>query len=247
MKFLKIILLALAIISLNINAYSQDHNATPERTPEQEAAKQTEKLQQELNLSAEQIQQVQEINLKYARARKTSNSRSEALKRIKNKDNDLQKVLNPEQYKQLQNKRYERSSFQSLTTDRDLPANSSGFKPESNNKTYQPNRQATPSAERREYNTNPSGNDSRRTQQPTYQRESLQRKPSTTTGTPNTRSQQGFPSSRSLNSQPSTSRNPDGINSSPRPSNNQGTNRSSGSTENSSSRNPSGYSDSNRR
>jgi len=45
MKFLKIILLALAIISLNINAYSQDHNATPERTPEQEAAKQTEKLQ----------------------------------------------------------------------------------------------------------------------------------------------------------------------------------------------------------
>ncbi|MCE5332078.1 MAG: hypothetical protein LLF95_08040 [Bacteroidales bacterium] len=247
MKFLKIILLALSVISLNINVYSQDNNAMPERTPEQEAAKQTEKLQQELNLSAEQIQQVQEINLKYARARKTSNSRSDALKRIKNKDADLQKVLNPEQYKQLQNKRYERSSFQSPTTDRDFPANSSGFKPESNNKTHQPNRQATPSAERRDYNTSSSGNDSRRTQQSTYQREDLQRKPSTTTRTPNTRSQQGSPSTRSLDSQPSTSRTPDGINSSPRPSSNQGTNRSSGSTENSSSRNPSGSSDSKRR
>ncbi|MDO9154170.1 MAG: hypothetical protein Q7U47_10825 [Paludibacter sp.] len=110
MKLLKIILLAFAVFVLNVNIYSQDNAATPEY----EATKQTENLQQELNLSTEQVKQVYEINLKYARARQNSVSRSEAMERMKNKDADLQKVLNSEQINRLQNKRYERSNFQSV-------------------------------------------------------------------------------------------------------------------------------------
>lgn len=93
--------------------YGQDNSSIPERTPEQEAAKQTEKLQQELNLSAEQTRQVHEINLKYARARKISNTRVEAIQRMKDKEVELSRILNHEQQSALQNKRYERSSFQS--------------------------------------------------------------------------------------------------------------------------------------
>lgn len=109
MNLLKIILLAFAVIILNINLNAQDN----ESTPEYEATKQTEKLQRELNLSNTQVKQVYEINLKYARARQNSTSRSEAMERMKNKDADLHRVLSNEQINQLQNKRYERSSFQS--------------------------------------------------------------------------------------------------------------------------------------
>jgi hypothetical protein len=95
---------------VNINLYAQEDAATPEY----EATKQTEKLQQELNLSTNQVKQVYEINLKYARARQASVSRSEAMERMKNKDADLHRVLSNEQINRLQNKRYERSGFQSL-------------------------------------------------------------------------------------------------------------------------------------
>ena len=121
MKVLKIISLIIIVFLLNINVYSQENNTIQERTPEQEAIKQTEKLQNELQLTPEQVQRVNEINLKYARERQASNNRRDAIKRIKDKDNDLQKVLNQEQYQQLQNKRYERSSFQS-------PSSSSSFR-----------------------------------------------------------------------------------------------------------------------
>lgn len=112
MKFLKIILL-LSILLVSANTYSQESTNIPERTPEQEAAKQTEKLQQELDLSSEQARQVHEINLKYARARKVSNTRIEAIQRIKDKEVELSRILNEQQQSILHNKRYERSSFQS--------------------------------------------------------------------------------------------------------------------------------------
>ena len=137
MKVLKIISLIIIVFLLNINVYSQENNTIQERTPEQEAIKQTEKLQNELQLTPEQVQKVNEINLKYARERQASNNRRDAIKRIKDKDNDLQKVLNQEQYQQLQNKRYERSSFQS-------PAAGSSFRSTQTNRpdsrTYQPTR-----------------------------------------------------------------------------------------------------------
>jgi len=114
MKFLKIISLILIILIYPVHyTAGQNLNTQPERTPELEAARQTEKLQEELNLSPEQAKQINEINLKYARARQNSNSRSEAMQRIKDKDNELKRVLNNDQYTRLQNKRYERSSFRS--------------------------------------------------------------------------------------------------------------------------------------
>ncbi len=112
MKLLKIIVLFLLFLCPTLN-FGQESTSIPERTPEQEAAKQTEKLQQELNLSTEQARQVHEINLKYARARKVSNTRMDAIQRIKDKEIELSRVLSDLQQSVLQNKRYERSSFQS--------------------------------------------------------------------------------------------------------------------------------------
>lgn len=112
MNLLKIIVLFLLFL-LPTLSFGQESTSIPERTPEQEAAKQTEKLQQELNLSTEQARQVHEINLKYARARKVSNTRMDAIQRIKDKEIELSRILSDQQQSQLQNKRYERSSFQS--------------------------------------------------------------------------------------------------------------------------------------
>ena len=129
MKLLKFISLATFLLILNVNLYSQDNTATPEY----EATKQTEKMQQELNLSTDQVKLVYEINLRYARARQSSTSRAEAMERLKNKDADLEHVLKPEQVNRLQNKRYERSGFQSV--------NPSNFRQSTDNKYIQTNRQ----------------------------------------------------------------------------------------------------------
>jgi len=109
--------------------HSQVNRIVPERTPEQEASRQTEKLQQELNLTPEQSQRMYEINLRYERQRQISNTRSEAMERIKNKNADIQHILSDEQNNRLQNKRYERSSFESQSINRgqQLPNNSTGF------------------------------------------------------------------------------------------------------------------------
>jgi len=112
MNFLKIILTTLIIGCIN-TVSSQDINTIPDRTPEQEAARQTEKLQQELQLTPEQTRKAHEINLKYARARKESNSRSESIQRLKDKETDLMRILDSKQRTNLQNKRYERSTFHS--------------------------------------------------------------------------------------------------------------------------------------
>ncbi len=108
------IILQIFVFVLTLHIFSQD-NATI--TPEYEATRQTEKLQQELNLTSDQVKLVYEINLKYARARQNSSSRSEAMQRVKNKDADLEKVLSTEQINKLHTKRYERSVYQPAQTD----------------------------------------------------------------------------------------------------------------------------------
>ncbi|MBP1675982.1 MAG: hypothetical protein H6Q20_541 [Bacteroidetes bacterium] len=138
----------------------QNPNTQPERTPELEAARQTEKLQEELNLSPEQAKQINEINLKYARARQNSNSRSEAMQRIKDKDNELKRVLNNDQYTRLQNKRYERSSFRSSDVNTVTPQGSrantdSRVLPQSQN-FRQSDNSSNASRDARNYNQQPS-------------------------------------------------------------------------------------------
>ena len=101
--------------------HAQENTTAPVRTPEQEAAFNTEKMQKELNLSGEQARAVYEINLRHARERKVATSRSQALERVRLKDNQIQQVLTREQYNALQEKRYDRNP-------NIVPAGSSSFR-----------------------------------------------------------------------------------------------------------------------
>jgi Spy/CpxP family protein refolding chaperone len=135
MKPLKFVFAILSFL-MAFSVFSQENQTTIRRTPEQEAIKQTEKLQQELNLSSEQAKQLYEINLKYARERQISNKRSEAVERMKTKNAEIQQVLNPEQNYKLQSKRYERTTIESGNLIQNRPVNPS-FKPNQETQTNQ--------------------------------------------------------------------------------------------------------------
>ncbi len=104
----------------------QEIAPAPTRTPEQEATFQTQKITGELNLSERQAEAIYEINLRHARERQISNSRADALERSKNKNEAMQKVLTPEQYKTLQERRVNRTpsatSPQRAQPERTVPA-----------------------------------------------------------------------------------------------------------------------------
>jgi len=122
MKPPKIVSIVLLLV-MAFSVFSQDNAITPERTPEQEAIKQTEKLQQELNLTTEQAKRIYDINLRYARERQISNRRSEAVERMKNKNTEIQNVLSQEQNEKLQSKRSERSTVESSGVSQNRPVN----------------------------------------------------------------------------------------------------------------------------
>lgn len=136
MKIFKYILTLLLLLCVNFIMYSQNNSASTDRTPEHEAIKQTEKLKQELNLSEEQTKQVYEINLRYARERQVSNTRSEALERVKNKNAELQAILNSDQNSRLENKRYERTTVEIPNGNSIRPSISTSFRSSSR---YSPN------------------------------------------------------------------------------------------------------------
>ncbi len=138
MKLLPIFSIVL-MFGLTMQLYSQDNTVTPQRTAEQEAIKQTEKLLQEVNLTTEQAKIIYEINLRYARERQISNKRSEAVERMKNKNAEVQLVLSQEQYDKLQSKRYERTNTDPTTVvNQNRPINSSAFRTNQEYKTNQP-------------------------------------------------------------------------------------------------------------
>jgi len=128
MKIFKIASIVLLFMTCVLSTYSQDNTVVLKRTPEQEAAKQTEKLQQELDLNESQANQVFEINLRYARERQASNKRSESLVRTKNKNEEIKQVLSPEQNDRLQSKRYERTYIETHTLNRNQSVNSNGHR-----------------------------------------------------------------------------------------------------------------------
>lgn len=98
--------LLVLVVVLFIALFIQAQNSSiTNRTPEQEAKKQTEKMQKELELDDEQVEKVYELNLKYAKERKETNSRVDAMKRIRKKDEELKKILTQEQYINLKSKR----------------------------------------------------------------------------------------------------------------------------------------------
>lgn len=107
-------LLLLLIVGCFATLLPAQHTATQKNTPAQEATLQTEKLDSKLNLSPQQKEKIYAINLKYAKKRTTSNRRKEAIKRIKEKNREIRKVLNPKQQKEFeQNKRKVKSEFSS--------------------------------------------------------------------------------------------------------------------------------------
>jgi len=140
MKFFKFVSIVLFLLTMILPIYSQENSVVPKRTPEQEAAKQTEKLQQELNLNQAQTNHIYEINLRYARERQISNKRSEALERMKNKNAEIKQVLNPDQNDRLNSKRYERTYIETNTFKRSLPDNTANFRTNSNFRTNQSKR-----------------------------------------------------------------------------------------------------------
>lgn len=141
MRFYKFIFLLFLFVSSN-SIVGQESSTAPERSPEQEALKQTEKMQTELQLSPEQTRQIHEINLKYALARKVSNTRSDAIQRIKDKEVELSRILNSNQQYILQNKRYERSTFQSSMPRQQVQSQSA--RPPVDNNASQNQRYASP-------------------------------------------------------------------------------------------------------
>ena len=140
MKFLKFVSLFIFLLTQILPIYGQENLTVPKRTPEQEAVKQTEKLQQELNLNQEQANHIYEINLRYARERQISNKRSEALERMKNKNADIQQILSPEQNNKLQSKRYERTNLESNTLNSGRQVRPSGIRSSSGFHPNQTNR-----------------------------------------------------------------------------------------------------------
>ena len=87
LKFI-LIFICWAVINLPVLVVAQS-TAVTDRTPEQEALKQTEKLQNELQLTEQQYKAIYQINLRYARERQQSNTRSQAMERIRNKNEDF--------------------------------------------------------------------------------------------------------------------------------------------------------------
>lgn len=113
-SFFKILILLFLFLfaTLNLDAQRNISTSITQRSPEQEASKQTEKMQNELNLTPEQVKSIYEINLRYAQARQKVASRADAMQMIKNKDNEVRRVLTTQQNEQLQNIRASRRQIE---------------------------------------------------------------------------------------------------------------------------------------
>ena len=174
--------------------FGQDNTVVMQQTPEQEAIKQTEKLQQELNLNQNQTKQIYEINLKYARERQVSNTRSEAMERMKNKNSDIEQVLSQDQNNRLQSKRYERRTYETTPTTRNLPSTSSGFNPSSSQTTNPVGRsKSTDNALRNSYRSTTPNYNSKITQSQTIRRSTTpSRTPQLLNNQPTTRTSSSY-------------------------------------------------------
>ncbi len=87
------------ILFFLFSCYTDGQTVRAISTAEQEAEYQTNKMKKDLKLDKEQIAKVYKINLKYAKLRRISNTRTEAIKRIKMKNDEIFKILNKEQRK----------------------------------------------------------------------------------------------------------------------------------------------------
>jgi Spy/CpxP family protein refolding chaperone len=135
-------------ILIMLCAYVEVHaqnNVPLTRTPEQEAIKQTERMQSELALTSDQFAQIYDINLKYARMRQVSNTRIEAMERIKSKNAEVRQILNYHQRLLLDTKRFDRSAVKKVLDSKsinNIPATEP--KSQSNHQNANPRKQGSP-------------------------------------------------------------------------------------------------------
>ena len=75
-----------------------------QRTPEEEAVKQTERLVRELNIhDSVRIDTLYKMHLKYAILRRTGLTRAQEMERMNAIVSELQKLLTPEEFEQFMN------------------------------------------------------------------------------------------------------------------------------------------------
>jgi hypothetical protein len=97
------VILSVSLVLISISSFAQRGQLG---TPEERATRQTTRMKETLNLSAEQETSVADINLKYAKqmqslletgGRNLKTARA-AKSRMKSKDNELKEVLNKDQF-----------------------------------------------------------------------------------------------------------------------------------------------------
>lgn len=114
-KYMYKVVLGLTIVLLSSHIASAQDENLKNTTPEQRAQKQTEWMKTNLSLDSTAVAAVYDINLKYAKQtqdlRNSNGSRLQKLREMKasseDKDNELKKVLTPEQFKIYQQKKQE--------------------------------------------------------------------------------------------------------------------------------------------
>lgn len=100
----KILIIVLALLSVCTLTTWAQQEYRPCRTPEEEALKQTQMLQRELDLTEQQVDTVYQIHLKYALLRQESNTRAEALERMNKMTAELLAVMTRQQQELFLNK-----------------------------------------------------------------------------------------------------------------------------------------------
>ena len=99
-KFISLLCCALLAGSL----MAQEPADRPQRTPEEEASKQTERLVRELGIKdSVRVDTIYRMHLKYAKIRQKGLSRAENMDRMQSIYNELKRLLTPDEFERLMN------------------------------------------------------------------------------------------------------------------------------------------------
>ena len=83
---------------------AQEQQVRPQRTPEEEASKQTERLVRELGIKdSVRIDTIYRMHLKYARIRQKGLTRAENMERMQSIYNELKRLLTPDEFERFMN------------------------------------------------------------------------------------------------------------------------------------------------
>ena len=95
-------LLCCALLAGRLTA--QEQQARPQRTPEEEASKQTERLVRELGIrDSVRIDTIYKMHLKYALIRQKGLTRAENMERMQSIYNELKQLLTPDEFERFMN------------------------------------------------------------------------------------------------------------------------------------------------